>query len=73
MIKRIHRRGIGPDPLKGLFSATIGGKDVVVEYEPDNELRDTEQVPLIDLAGSRDSYSGRCCRTQMMPGLCLGT
>ena len=51
VIKRIHRRGAEPDPLRGLYSATIGGKDVVVEYEPDNELRDTEQIPLMEDGG----------------------
>ena len=30
----------------GSYAATIGGREVVVEYEPDNELRDTEQIPL---------------------------
>ena len=51
VIKRIHRRGAEVDPLRGLCSATIGGRDVVVEYEPDNELRDTEQIPLLDNGG----------------------
>ena len=51
VIKRIHRRGVEPDPLTGLYSATIDGKDVVVEFEPDNELRDTEQIPLTEDGG----------------------
>ena len=51
VIKRIHRRGAEADPLRGLYSATIGGKEVVVEYEPDNELRDTEQIPLMEKGG----------------------
>ena len=51
VIKRIHRRGREPDPIRGLFPATIGGRDVVVEYEPDNELRDTEQIPLSEDGG----------------------
>ncbi|MFO0824565.1 MAG: N-6 DNA methylase, partial [Gemmataceae bacterium] len=34
------------DPLRGLFEETIDGKKCVVEYEPDSDLRDTEQVPL---------------------------
>ena len=48
VFKRIHRRGAEPDPLRGLCLATIGGRDVVVEYEPDNELRDTEKIPLTE-------------------------
>ena len=51
VIKRIHRQGSEPDPLRGLYCATIGGRDVVVEYEPDNELRDTEQIPLMEDGG----------------------
>ena len=39
------------DPLHGMFEATMGGKPVVVEYEPDSELRDTEQVPLLEEGG----------------------
>ena len=46
VIKRIHKRGAKADPLHGLFEGTVNGKYVVVEYEPDTELRDTEQIPL---------------------------
>ncbi len=48
VIRRIHPRGTDADPLRGLFATTIGGKPVVVEYEPDPDLRDTEQVPLLE-------------------------
>jgi type I restriction enzyme M protein len=51
LIKRIHKKGVAPDPLHGLFSATIGGQPAVVEYEPDPDLRDTEQVPLLEEGG----------------------
>ncbi|MEI6757973.1 MAG: class I SAM-dependent DNA methyltransferase [Chlorobium sp.] len=51
VIKKIHKKGTLPDPLKGLFSATIEGKSVVVEYEADPDLRDTEQVPLLEEGG----------------------
>ncbi|HET7584941.1 MAG TPA: class I SAM-dependent DNA methyltransferase [Gemmatimonadaceae bacterium] len=51
VIKKIHRKGTSPDPLRGLFETRIGGKPVVVEYEPDSELRDTEQVPLLEEGG----------------------
>jgi len=46
IIKKVHKRGTQPDQLRGLFPATVDGKDVVVEYEPDSDLRDSEQVPL---------------------------
>ena len=51
VIKKIHKRGIEPNPLVGLFEVTISGERCVVEYEPDTELRDTEQVPLLEEGG----------------------
>ncbi len=51
VIKRIRKRGARPDPLRGSFSAIIDGKPAVVEYEPDSDLRDTEQVPLLEPGG----------------------
>ncbi len=59
VIKRIHKAGKAqPDPLRGLFPATIDGKSCVVEYEPDPDLRDTEQVPLLE-AGGIDAFLQR--------------
>ena len=51
VIKKIHKRGVDPNPLVGLFTATVSGKRCVVEYEPDSDLRDTEQVPLLEEGG----------------------
>ena len=51
VIRKIHKQGTGPDPLRGLFEANIGDQPAVVEYEPDPELRDTEQVPLLHEGG----------------------
>ena len=51
VIRRIHRRGTEADPLHGFFETTIDGKPAVVEYEPDTDLRDTEQVPLQEEGG----------------------
>jgi type I restriction enzyme M protein len=48
VIKRIHKPGTAPDPLRGLFEATIHGKPRVVEYEPGTELRDSEQIPFLE-------------------------
>jgi type I restriction enzyme M protein len=58
VIKKIHKKGAAADPLRGLFEVTIGGKPAVVEYEPDPELRDTEQVPLLE-AGGIDAFIQR--------------
>jgi type I restriction enzyme M protein len=52
VIKKIHKPGKAqPDPLHGLFEAKIDGKTCVVEYEPDSELRDFEQIPLLEEGG----------------------
>ncbi len=51
VIRKIHKKGTAPDPLRGLFATTINGKPAVVEYEPDSDLRDTEQVPLLEEGG----------------------
>ncbi len=97
VIKKIHKKGTEPDPVRGLFSVesrqargpaptepvpsvvgaaprgrpsdaaprgrpsdaaprgrpsgTAPRADAVVEYEPDPDLRDTEQVPLLEEGG----------------------
>ena len=51
VIKKIHKKGAKLDPLRGLFEAAIDGKACVVEYEPDTDLRDTEQIPLLEEGG----------------------
>ena len=51
IIKKIHKKGTEPDPLRGLFAITLKGKPAVVEYEPDTDLRDTEQIPLQEEGG----------------------
>ena len=51
VIKRIHGQDIEPAPLYGNFQVTIKGKPAVLEYEPDPELRDTEQIPLLHGGG----------------------
>ena len=39
------------DPLHDLFLGTVKSKPAVVEYEPDTDLRDTEQIPLLEEGG----------------------
>jgi len=52
VVRKIHKpTKTKADPLRGLFEATIAGKLAVVEYEPDTDLRDTEQVPLLEEGG----------------------
>ena len=51
VIRKVHKRGTEANPLRGLFAATVNGRPAVVEYEPDSDLRDTEQVPLQEEGG----------------------
>ena len=51
IIMKIHKKGTAPDPLRGLFETTIDGKPAIVEYVPDTDLRDTEQIPLLAEGG----------------------
>ena len=51
VIRKIHKKGIEADPLGGLFTTSVDGRPVVVEYEPDSDLRDTEQIPLQEQGG----------------------
>ncbi|MDP3092820.1 MAG: class I SAM-dependent DNA methyltransferase [Nitrospira sp.] len=52
VISKIYKAGkTKPDPLRGLFETTIKGKPCLVEYEPDSDLRDTEQIPLLEEGG----------------------
>ena len=51
VIQKVLKPGTEPDPIHGRFEAEVNGKGRVVEYEPDPELRDTEQVPLVEAGG----------------------
>ena len=52
VIKTVHRKATAePDALSGLYTVTIDGKPAVVDYEPDTNLRDTEQIPLLENGG----------------------
>jgi type I restriction enzyme M protein len=50
VIKKVHKTREA-DPLHGLFEIKLNGKSSVVEYEPDSDLRDIEQVPLQEPGG----------------------
>jgi type I restriction enzyme M protein len=48
VIAKVHKPSKAkPDPLRGLFTLSAN----IVEYEPDPDLRDTEQVPLLEEGG----------------------
>ena len=52
VIAKIHKPGkTKHDQLYGLYDIKMNGKPFIVEYEPDSDLRDTEQVPLLEEGG----------------------
>ncbi|MDF1553867.1 MAG: class I SAM-dependent DNA methyltransferase [Deferrisomatales bacterium] len=52
VMKKVYRPGKAePGALYGRYPETLDGKALVVEYEPDSELRDTEQIPLLEDGG----------------------
>jgi type I restriction enzyme M protein len=52
VIAKVHKGGkVTADPLHGLFALELNGKLCVVEYEPDTDLRDSEQIPLLEEGG----------------------
>jgi type I restriction enzyme M protein len=52
VFRKVHKPGRAEsDAIRGRFAATVDGKPSVVEYEPDSELRDTEQIPLLEPGG----------------------
>jgi type I restriction enzyme M protein len=52
VLAKTHKPGKAKaDPLRGLFGTTVNGKTAIVAYEPDSDLRDTEQVPLLEDGG----------------------
>ena len=51
VIRKVLPRSATPDPLHGRFEAVINSRPAVVEYEPDSDLRDTEQIPLLEEGG----------------------
>ena len=57
VIAKTHKRA-RPDPLHGRYAVAPpspgrrgAGGEVIVEYEPDADLRDTEQIPLLEEGG----------------------
>jgi type I restriction enzyme M protein len=52
VIAKVHKAGrTDADPLRGLFEIAVEGRSSIVEFEPDSDLRDTEQVPLLEDGG----------------------
>jgi type I restriction enzyme M protein len=58
VIRKKHKPGaVKADPLHGLFPVVLSGKTAIVEYEPDPDCRDTEQIPLLEEGGISAFFS----------------
>jgi len=52
VVSKVHNPSkVKADPMHGFFEVTINGKKQTVEYETDTEMRDSEQVPLLEKGG----------------------
>ena len=51
IIRKVLPAGTVANSLEGQGAVTLKGKETVVEYEPDTDFRDTEQVPLLHPGG----------------------
>ena len=52
VVKKVHKPGkVEVDQIRGHYASPVGDKKLVIEYEPDSELRDTEQIPLLEDGG----------------------
>jgi len=52
VIAKVHKKGRAEaDSLHGRYKIKVDRKTCVVEYEPDSDLRDAEQVPLLESGG----------------------
>ena len=52
VIAKVHKPGKATvAPMYGRYANPTGDKKLVLEYEPDSDLRDTEQVPLLEEGG----------------------
>jgi type I restriction enzyme M protein len=67
IIKKLLPHSAKPDPVHGLFETVVNGKPRVVLYEPDTELRDSEQVPLKEPAGEHADGIEAFFRREVLP------
>ncbi|MDE0104663.1 MAG: N-6 DNA methylase [Bryobacterales bacterium] len=51
VVRKVLPRSAVADPIQGRFQDREGRRPRVVEYEPDTQLRDTEQIALVEAGG----------------------
>ncbi len=58
VIKKTLKYGTQADPLRGQYEVEIEGKKRIVEYEAETDLRDSEEIPLLE-EGGMDAFFQR--------------
>lgn len=66
-IAKVYPRGTAADPYLGRYVAKIKGETRVVSYAPDSDLRDCEQVPLLEPAGEFRDGIEAFIRREVLP------
>jgi hypothetical protein len=67
-VAKVFKPGKDPDRLHGPYAGKLSGKRAVVEYEPDPDLRDTEQAPLLEAGGIEAFFRQEVLPHSGMPG-----
>ncbi|WP_435737936.1 class I SAM-dependent DNA methyltransferase [Cellulosimicrobium sp. PMB13] len=67
LVRAVLPVGTTPDPYLGRFEVAFRGEQRVVEYHPDAELRDHEQVPLLEPAGDWRDGIEAFVRREVLP------
>lgn len=67
VITKVHPVGTKPDPYLGLFETKFRGATRVVSYAPDTQLRDNEQIPLLEAAGEWRDGIEAFIRREVLP------
>ncbi len=66
-ITKVYPRGTAADPYLGRFEAKIKGETRVVSYAPDSDLRDSEQIPLLEPADEYRDGIEAFIRREVLP------
>ncbi|MGK5169594.1 hypothetical protein [Geodermatophilus sp. CPCC 205761] len=67
IMTKVHPKGTVADPHRGRFEVPLRGQMRVVSYAPDPELRDAEQVPLLEPAGDCRDGIEAFIRREVLP------
>lgn len=67
VVTKVHPKGTVANPLHGTFEAQFRGETRVVSYAPDTQLRDNEQIPLLEPAGKWRDGIEAFIRREVLP------